>query len=271
MDEVDDAPMEAFTWTLARARKLAFSQSGASNCGATALLNVLSALEVQLPSTREADSAVKTNLRKHGVPVSEYLAGRSVAGTTAEAIVAGCERVAGGAVESRFFPFHPPRAVELRRWLSEWLAAGCSAVATLNTQAMYGADYWHHQMIFGVSEEGVFVTNGIETLSFDEISKGLESPSVLRVHASDALGCSPLDAEACDNLGPEWARLGVSRQLRELASGGSGAGYVDIPASYNAGITVFARAGSEGARRLREAQELPLRGDGEEAGQRPAE
>lgn len=267
MQEVDDAPLEAFTWTPERARELAFSQSGASNCGATALLNVLSALEVKLPSTREADRAVKTNLRRHGVPASEYLAGRSVAGTTAEAIVAGCEQVAGAAVESRFFHFYPPRAVELRRWLSEWLAAGGSAVATLNTQAMYGADYWHHQMIFGVSGEGVFVTNGIETLSFDEIGKGLESPSVLRVRASDALGCSPLDAEACDGLGPEWARLGVSRQLRELASGGSRAEHVEIPASYNAGVTVFARAGSEAARRLRDAPELPLRGGGEEVGQ----
>ena len=56
---------------------------------------------------------------------------------------------------------------------------GCTAVATLNTQRMYGADYWHHQMIFGVSSKGVFVTNGIEVLSFGEILTGLESPSVL--------------------------------------------------------------------------------------------
>ena len=55
-------------------------------------------------------------------------------------------------VISRFFAFYPPREVVLQEWLAMWLGRGCSAVATLNTQQMYGADYWHHQMIHGVDE-----------------------------------------------------------------------------------------------------------------------
>merc|ERR1712039_31997 len=166
----------------------------------TALLNVLSSLEVPLPSTAVADKAVHTNSRKYGVSTSEYLAARSVAGCTGENIVDGCATVAGDKVYSRFFHFYPPRKVNLQQWLADWISQGCSAVATLNTQQMYGADYWHHQMFYGVSNEGVHVTNGVETLGFAEIMKGLVSPSVLQIQAGTALGCTPFDPDACDAL-----------------------------------------------------------------------
>lgn len=252
------APPEVFTWTPTEARTKAFSQSGASNCGATALLNVLSALDVPVPDVRTADRAVHTNSRKCQVSASEYLSARSVAGTTAEAIVEGCTTVAGDAVESRFFPFHPPRRVDLHGWLARWLGLGCSAVATLNTQRMYGADYWHHQMIYGVSAEGVSVTNGIGVLSFEEMLTGLESPSVLEIMRSDAMRCSPFDAEQCDSLGEEWARLGVSRQLLDMKAGQNRSELVRIPAAYKAGVTVFARKGSPAAHELQEAPDLEL-------------
>mmetsp|Transcript_68017 Transcript_68017/g.199065 ORF Transcript_68017/g.199065 Transcript_68017/m.199065 type:complete len:304 (-) Transcript_68017:87-998(-) len=252
-------PLEAFTWTPKQARCIAQSQTGASNCGATALLNVLAALELPLPEIRSAEKAVHTNSRRYGVSVSKYLAARSVAGTTAKDIVAGCSSLMGGAVESRFFAFYPSRQVDLRSWLAGWISSGCSAVATLNTQRMYGADYWHHQMIFGVSAEGVSVTNGIEVLSFDDIALGLESPAALQIMAGDALRCSPFDAESCDAFGADWARMGVTQQLMDLKSSASKAGCVYIPAAYEAGITIFAKSGTPEAAMLQEAPELPLR------------
>jgi len=253
----DSAGGEAFMWTMAEAKRKAFSQSGASNCGATALLNVLSVLQVPLPSVREADNAVQTNSRKYGVSTSEYLAARSVAGCTGENIVSGCATVAGEVLESRFFAFHPPREVDLQCWLADWLGKGCSAVATLNTQRMYSADYWHHQMIFGVSKEGVFVTNGVEVLSFEEIMKGLESPSVLAIRASDALGCKPFDPKKCDSLGGTWTEMKVTEQLQTLKKGK--ASHVFIPAAYKSGITLFARKGTTEAKAMLEADELPLK------------
>ena len=71
---------EVFTWSTSEAFQVAHSQSGASNCGATALLNVLSALRVSVPSIVAAERAVHTNARKYGVSASEYLQARSVAG-----------------------------------------------------------------------------------------------------------------------------------------------------------------------------------------------
>ncbi|CAE8621577.1 unnamed protein product [Polarella glacialis] len=252
-----DGPLEAFTWATAEALKHACSQSGASNCGATALLNVLAALDIALPDTRMADQAVHTNSRQQGVSVSKYLAARSVAGTTAEDIAAGSEKIAGTSVESRFFDFFPPRSINLQVWLARWLSDGCSAIATLNTQRMYGADYWHHQMIYGVSAEGVFVTNGIEVLGFDEIRKGLESPSILEVRAQDVLHCCPFDAEACDKLGAEWEKLAVSQQLLDLRSSGGSSDFVHVPAAYKSGITIFAKRGTAAAAALQSSPELP--------------
>merc|ERR1712226_68142 len=106
---------------------------------------------------------------------------------------------------------------------------------------MYNADYWHHQMIYGVSSEGVDVTNGIETLSFEEILQGLVSPSELQVSSRYVLRCEPFDPEACDTLGPEWAEMKVTEQLHKLKAGTSFANYVYIPAAYRAGITIFAK------------------------------
>jgi len=250
---------EAFLWTYDVARTKAFSQSGASNCGATALLNVLSALEVPLPSTSTADRAVQTNSRKYRVSTSEYLAARSVAGCTGENIVKGCETVAGDAVESRFFAFYPPREVDLQKWLCDWLSRGCGAVATLNTQLMYGADFWHHQMIFGVDNKGVHMTNGIQVLDYKKIMLGLESPSVLRIDKSDALDCTPFDPEKCNSLGSSWAEMKVSEQLESLKEGSSDEDFVYIPAAYRAGITIFARKGSPEHEVLMQAEELPLK------------
>ena len=100
-DPPDEAPGddEVFTWTPSEARAVARSQSGASNCGATALLNVLAALKLaRLPDASDAEHAVHTNARRYGVSVSAYLAARSVAGCTAEDIVRGCGVVAAGEV-----------------------------------------------------------------------------------------------------------------------------------------------------------------------------
>ena len=163
----------------------------ASNCGATTLLNVLTALNASVPTIDQAERAVRTNSRKYRVSTSEYLLARSVAGCTGDDVVAGCTAVAGEEVISRFFATHPVRDVSLQHWLAAWLTKGCSAVATINTQIMYGADYWHHQMAYGVDSQGVYLTNPVERLSFDELRRGLESDSHLLIQSADVRACRP--------------------------------------------------------------------------------
>ena len=254
----------AFLWQPDEARRYAVAQGGASNCGATAVLNVLSSLKVPSPPIEHVEQAVHTNLRKHGVPLSEYLQARSVAGCTGENIVAGCEEVAGTHVVSKFFAFYPPRKVDLGPWLASWLSQGCSAVATLNLQRMGDADAWHHQMVYGVdSKTGVHMTNPVQVLPFKDILPGLVSPSVLEIRPSDCLDEAPFDVGNVDMLGPRWSELEVPRQLREIQDKrGSGSSIdakkIQIPAAYKAGFTIFAKQGSAAAKMLMDTPELPL-------------
>eukprot|EP00405_Crypthecodinium_cohnii_P034915 CAMPEP_0206532298 /NCGR_PEP_ID=MMETSP0325_2-20121206/4283_1 /ASSEMBLY_ACC=CAM_ASM_000347 /TAXON_ID=2866 /ORGANISM="Crypthecodinium cohnii, Strain Seligo" /LENGTH=263 /DNA_ID=CAMNT_0054028717 /DNA_START=9 /DNA_END=797 /DNA_ORIENTATION=+ len=236
---------ECFLWTEAEAQEHSRCQGGASNCGATALLNVLAALNLPQPEADAADKAVKTNLRKHNVSLSAYLAARSVAGTTGEDIVEGCALLGPeSALVGRFFPFYPPRKVNLQTWLAGWLSRGCSAIATMNFQKMYGSDAWHHQMIYGVSDNGVYATNGQDVFSYEELLVGLESPSILAIRAADVLRCDPFDAECCDGIDSRWRDLAVCKQCEELKkskeAGEQVAAHVFIPAAYTAGIAIFA-------------------------------
>eukprot|EP00746_Dinoflagellata_sp_MGD_P005255 gnl/MRDRNA2_/MRDRNA2_110181_c0_seq1.p1 gnl/MRDRNA2_/MRDRNA2_110181_c0~~gnl/MRDRNA2_/MRDRNA2_110181_c0_seq1.p1 ORF type:complete len:258 (-),score=37.51 gnl/MRDRNA2_/MRDRNA2_110181_c0_seq1:8-676(-) len=207
----------------------------------------LRTLGVREPDLRDAEFAVRVNKRKSGVSVSEYLAARSIAGTTAECIVEGCVKVAGDEVVSRFFETYPEPKVDLGKWLQGWISKGCSAVGTLNTQNMYGADWWHHQQVFG------------EHAEMEDIKPGLISDSVLQIRRDDAMSCTPFDAERCDSLGPEWEKMKVSQQLQDMKSGKSNAKHIFIPASYRAGITIFAKKGTPAAEELLTAKELPTR------------
>lgn len=250
---------EFFTWRPQEARQKSQVQTQASNCGATALINVLTALNVPSPDVRTVNHAVNTNARKQSVSVSKYLAARSVAGCTAEDIISGCRTVAGNYIECRFFDFYPRRQVDLQRWLAGWLSMGCSAIATLNMQKVADADYWHHQMIFGVDSAGVHMTNGPDCLSFEDMHLGLNSSSVLQVAKDDVLSCAPFDAEDCNELGEEWSEMDVTKQLLRMKKGYSRKDHILIPAAYRAGITIFARKGTPAAAHLRTATELPLR------------
>merc|ERR1712083_370906 len=123
---------------------------------------------------------------------------------------------------------------------------GCSAVSTLNCQRMFGADWWHHEII-SMSDD------------FEAMRVGLDSPSVMQIQKSDALSCFPFDAEKCDQLGDDWARMDVTKQLVDLKERRSDEKFVYIPCAYTAGITVFARKGTAAAKQLDEAPELPMR------------
>ena len=88
------------------------------------------------------------------------------------------------------------------------------------------------QMIFGVEDRGVCVTNGIEVMSYKEMMKGLVSPSELLIERHDALNCQPYDAADADALGKRWAGLQVTKQLQALKK--DGAKHITIPAAYKA-------------------------------------
>ena len=79
---------------------LTFFQVGTSACGATAVINVLLALE--MPHTLGGVlSAVPTRLRDNRAQLPRYLASRAVAGTTHKDLIGALEEISKGEVFCR--------------------------------------------------------------------------------------------------------------------------------------------------------------------------
>lgn len=70
---------EAMLWSIQEALERQTLQIGASACGATAVVDVLKALGVDV-TPEEADRCVQTRLRRNESPLPDYLLSRSEAG-----------------------------------------------------------------------------------------------------------------------------------------------------------------------------------------------
>lgn len=179
-------------WTELEACKRQVNQIGVSACGATALINVLQALDYPYV-LEKVTKTVPTKLRAESAPIPEYLFSRSVAGTSHQDLVDSMTTLTNGEVYGRFFSFFPERQVSLLHWLAHWLSKGVVPVATLNLQNGLLApgqtipDAWHHQMIFGVSSDGVFLTNPLESVSEHVLMEQLSSQSQLLVRRADII------------------------------------------------------------------------------------
>lgn len=176
-------------WSEEEAANLQVVQIGASACGATAVLNVLKALRFPLPTKERLQDAVQTRLRANSSPFVEYLLSRSSAGTTHEDLIDGLHKLSDGRIYARFFPMYPERVVNLNMWLSFWIENGAVPIATLNLQRGVQPipDAWHHQMIYGVSKEGIYLTNPLECVRAEDLWPQLCSESVLLIKREDVL------------------------------------------------------------------------------------
>ncbi|OWF48215.1 uncharacterized protein LOC110453389 [Mizuhopecten yessoensis] len=270
-------------WNEYEAYVLQVKQIGTSACGPTAVLNVMKAFDCQVDK-EEICKTILANLRMEGAPIPYYLFSRSAAGTTAENLLEGVEKLTKGVIRGRFFSFYPPRKVELLKWLGYWLKKGAVPIATLNLQRGVKPgwtipDAWHHQMVYGVSSKGVYLTNPLEIVPAETIMDQLTSDSVLLVRRQDVVNrfrdWAPLNdfLKQRDTRWQTWNVLGqVVNVLREACTALSHqiprhraqlTSHITIPAAYKAGITLFVRQNSEVAEELLSAQELELR-DGSE-------
>lgn len=227
-----------------------------------------------------AINAVNTRLRDLDAPLPQYLLSRSVAGTTHEDLVEGLNKLTHGEVVGRFFHMYPERDFDLSNWLKFWLMNGTIPLTTLNCQSVplddgTIADAWHHQVICGVSKDGVHLTNPERVTPFDVISKELCSESVLLIRRHDILQrwSNNLDYSCWNSAGNRWIEFKVQEQIDRtvkeetlLLLHGSELKYrelltthITIPAAYKSGITLFALRDSKAHKRLQHASELPLK------------
>ncbi|XP_008302960.1 uncharacterized protein LOC103374622 [Stegastes partitus] len=263
---------EAMLWSIQEALERQTLQIGASACGATAVVDVLKALGVDVPP-EEADRCVQTRLRRNESPLPDYLLSRSEAGATHAQLIRGAEEAGDGKVAGRFFHLHPRRRVRLVAWLAGWIRRGAVPVATMNMQLAVPEgeevpDAWHHQLVFGVAANAVFMTNPLDVVSEAEMHQRLCSESVLLVRREDVLQRLTPDCSLSDVSGgqsdPRWEALDVEGQVRKMVleeeqeSDQPKTTHITIPAAYSSGVTLFALRQSELGQELLAAPELPL-------------
>ncbi|XP_053472232.1 uncharacterized protein LOC128602449 [Ictalurus furcatus] len=263
---------KALLWSIQEAAERHTVQIGVSACGATAVVDVLQALGIVVaPET--ADHCVRTKLRRNNSPLPDYLHSRSEAGATHKQLIDGAKEASGGRVLGRFFGFYPPRQVNLVPWLAHWIRNRAVPVATMNMQRGVPEgeeipDAWHHQLIFGVAANAVFMTNPLDLVSEEELLVRLCSDSVLLIRREDVLkrltADSPLRLISDHQNDPRWKTLNVEGQVQKLIDGENceedhlKMTHITIPAAYSSGITLFALRDSSIGQELLCAPELPL-------------
>ncbi|KAJ8253230.1 hypothetical protein GJAV_G00210520 [Gymnothorax javanicus] len=245
----------AMLWSVAEAVEKQTLQIGASACGATAVVDVLQALGIKV-APEIAEFCVRTRLRKDKSPLPDYLFSRSEAGATHQQLLGGAQQASNGKVVGRFFPFHPPRQVKLVPWLAFWIRKGAVPVATMNMQLAVPEgeeipDAWHHQLIFGVGPNAVFMTNPLDVESEGVVLQRLSSESVLLIRREDVLQRLTSDTELSvltqGQSDPRWNTLDVEGQVRQMSREEECAeeqqpmmSHIVIPAAYQSGVTLFA-------------------------------
>ncbi|XP_041454649.1 uncharacterized protein LOC121407573 [Lytechinus variegatus] len=272
-----------FFWSPEEAAEKQVLQIGASACGATGVINVLRVLE--LPSSvEEVAPHVNTRLRAEDAPVTEYLHSRSVAGTTHQDLIEGLEKSSQSKVFARFFSFYPRRDVHLSDWLKGWMRQGVVGLATLNLQRAVPQGYqipdaWHHQMIYGVEDDKIYMCNPVVVESPDNIMEQLCSESVLLIRRSDIMKRFSADEDLRKvdvNPDTRWREMKVSEQVHriidedmaiplpktaayDLLRASLFTSHVTIPAAYKSGITLCVRQDNVDAyQKLKDALELPI-------------
>ncbi|XP_030014630.1 uncharacterized protein LOC115436056 [Sphaeramia orbicularis] len=268
-EEEEAGAGEAMLWSIQEALERQTLQIGASACGATAVVDVLKALGVSV-APEEVDSCVQTRLRRNESPLPDYLLSRSEAGATHAQLISGAEEASKGKVVGHFFHLHPRRRVNLVPWLARWIRRGAVPIATMNMQLAVPEgeelpDAWHHQLIFGVAPNAVFMTNPLDVVSEDEVHQRLCSESVLLIRREDVL--QRLTPDCClsdlmDHCDPRWRDLDVQGQVKQMAEEEEeeedNLTHIKIPAAYRSGITLFALRHSHLGQELLDSPELPL-------------
>ncbi|XP_054915678.1 uncharacterized protein LOC129379106 [Poeciliopsis prolifica] len=258
-------------WSIQEAEERQTQQIGASACGATAVVDVLKALGLDV-TPEEAERCVQTRLRRIEAPLPDYLLSRSEAGATHAQLIRGAREASGGKAVGRFFHLHPRRSVRLVPWLARWIKKGAVPVATMNMQVGVAdgeevPDAWHHQLIFGAAHGAVFTTNPLDVVGEVEVHQRLCSDSVLLVRRDDVLQrltSGGLLSDLSQIQGdPRWRQLDVEGQVRQMLleeelEDGPRTAHVRIPAAYSSGVTLFAPTGSDVAQQILQAPELPL-------------
>jgi hypothetical protein len=89
-------------------------------------------------------------------------------------------------IHSRFFPFWPPRDVDLLQWLSYWIKQDALPVAIMNMDYNHSQKVhlhnsissWQHRIIYGIEPRGIYLMNPIQIQSPQQVYEQLTVDSI---------------------------------------------------------------------------------------------
>lgn len=276
-----------FIWSEKEALSKQHEQTARSACGASAMINVLNALDYKFDHDIVC-SQVKINTRIPEYDAStttllDYLRSRSVAGMNANELIDNINRITSDKITGRLFPFNFSKTVNIVEWLANWMKKGAVPVALLNLQQTpydgITPDAWHHQMIYGCQNEKVHLTNPVEDKSLEKFLKELSSESILLIRHLDIIKRYLANKEQSSNEmdifneeTSRWSELDVVKQIKEVIdiysldlndvkvnmkdAEKSFYSHIRIPASYVPGITLFTYKDSSLYKEVMEAEDF---------------
>ncbi|KAL1022373.1 hypothetical protein UPYG_G00025920 [Umbra pygmaea] len=128
-------------------------------------------------------------------------------------------------------------------------------------------DAWHHQLIFGVGPNAVYMTNPLDVVSEGEVHQRLCSESVLLIKSEEDVLQRLTSDTTLSSLSddPRWKALNVEGQVRQMNHEEDNddedlhrMSHIVIPAAYSSGVTFFALRDSDLGQELFHAPDLPL-------------
>lgn len=216
-------------------------------------------------------------------PLPEFLASCSKHGMTHDDILKAMEVLSNGRIGGRFFEFYPQRRVDIRYWLAGWIKRGVVPLATLNYQKavrcqteeekIHQPPDWHHHMVYGVSYDGVHLTNPLSKMKADHFKTRLESESVVMVHRDEILvrkqtGVVTEKDKELLKQSVEWRQMDVLGQIEVIEreeerlqklSIQPGMKFIAIPSLMIGGICLFAHRDSENYKSILNSEEVFLK------------
>lgn len=244
------------------------TQIGPLSCSATAILNVLIALRLPVPSLEVICNCEKPDSTSELV---KYLSSRSREGSGHREIITGLNKASNGRIYARFFSMYPERFVNLYEWLGFWIKQGAIPIATLNIQKSQPPipNSWYHQMIYAVDPHNTYLTNPLESVNSSVLWHQLVSESVLLIRREKIIDkfVAGNDLRSLQEFGdPSYDELNVLGQVAKVIREDSRAkrenshitSHIKIPTVLRSGITLAIDRNSRAYPLLLECPELPL-------------
>jgi hypothetical protein len=262
-------------WTQDEAAQNQISQEyfGESSCCQAAVLTAFKILGVEWDKNH-VKSKLNINYRACNcawydlhencdIHIKNHLIGRSTAGisplklddnyifTFTNKYIDAIENVSNEQLTCKFVPHDCIDKNNLFQYINT-LKNNIVPVLILNTQ-IYNAgpyddhtctpDYWHSQTIFKSDNEGVYLTNPIEKISYDELYNMLFSDSIIKIKKNEVLHhCKKLSCDEIKTIkwpNKNWEKMNVTQQLLDVYKKNDDKGHISIPYSGKAGVLLI--------------------------------